>query len=82
MTRSRRGALQPDLVLMDVTMPKRSGIDAAAIILAELPSQAIVMFSADLGAVHRGSAPRGLEVWVDKADLGELVAAAHRHRAG
>ena len=71
--------LQPDLVLMDVAMPRRSGIEAAADILAERPAQAIVMFSADLDAVRRGAAPSALGEWVDKADVGELVATARRH---
>ncbi len=38
--------LTPDLVTMDIVMPKRSGIDAAKAILAEHPSACIVMCSA------------------------------------
>ena len=38
--------LQPDLVTMDIVMPKRSGIDAVKIILAEHPSACVVMCSA------------------------------------
>jgi len=38
--------LQPELVTMDIVMPKRSGIDAVKAILAEQPSARIVMCSA------------------------------------
>ena len=38
--------LQPDLVTMDIVMPKRSGIDAVKIILAENPTACVVMCSA------------------------------------
>ena len=38
--------LLPDLVTMDIVMPKRSGIDAVKTILAESPTACIVMCSA------------------------------------
>lgn len=38
--------LQPDLVTMDIVMPKRSGIDAVRGILAEDPQAQVVMCSA------------------------------------
>ncbi len=38
--------LMPDLVTMDIVMPKRSGIDAVKIILAENPTACVVMCSA------------------------------------
>jgi len=38
--------LQPDLVTMDIVMPKRSGIDAAKTILAKHSTARIVMCSA------------------------------------
>ncbi|MBJ20600.1 MAG: hypothetical protein CL933_14415 [Deltaproteobacteria bacterium] len=38
--------LQPDLVTMDIVMPKRSGIDAVNTILAENPAACVVMCSA------------------------------------
>jgi two-component system chemotaxis response regulator CheY len=38
--------LAPDLVTMDIVMPKRSGIDAVKRILAEHPTACIVMCSA------------------------------------
>ena len=39
-------ALQPDLVTMDIVMPKRSGIDAVKGILADHPDACVVMCSA------------------------------------
>jgi len=38
--------LLPDLVTMDIVMPKRSGIDAVKAILSESPAACIVMCSA------------------------------------
>ena len=38
--------LQPDLVTMDIVMPKRSGIDAVKAILAGDPTACVVMCSA------------------------------------
>ena len=38
--------LHPDLVTMDIVMPKRSGIDAAKVILEEDPGARVVMCSA------------------------------------
>ncbi len=38
--------LHPDLVMMDIVMPKRSGIDAVKAITAEDPSATVVMCSA------------------------------------
>jgi len=38
--------LHPDLVMMDIVMPKRSGIDAVKAIQAESPGATIVMCSA------------------------------------
>jgi two-component system chemotaxis response regulator CheY len=38
--------LSPDLVTMDIVMPKRSGIDAVKAIIAEHPTACVVMCSA------------------------------------
>lgn len=37
--------LRPDVVLMDIVLPKRSGIDATKLILAEYPEIKVVAFS-------------------------------------
>ena len=39
-------AEQPDVIVMDIRMPTVNGLDLAGEILAEEPSQAIVLFSA------------------------------------
>src|SRR4051812_5086778 len=39
-------AERPDVIVMDIRMPTVSGLDLAGEILAESPSQAIVLFSA------------------------------------
>ena len=38
--------LHPDVVMMDIVMPKRSGIDAVKVIRADAPSARVVMCSA------------------------------------
>jgi two-component system chemotaxis response regulator CheY len=38
--------LQPDVVMMDIVMPKRSGIDAVKAIKADAPAARVVMCSA------------------------------------
>ncbi len=40
------GALHPDLVTMDIVMPKRSGIDAVKGIIGKAPDACVVMCSA------------------------------------
>ena len=37
--------LQPDLILMDINLPDGTGVDAAAVILAELPSTKIIFLT-------------------------------------
>jgi len=70
-------ALKPDLVLMDIGMPELNGIEATALILAEVPGTRVVILSSheDQGVVLRAvrSGARGYVLKTATAD--ELAAA-------
>ena len=48
--------LQPDLVLMDVSMPTMSGYDATRIIKEQYPETRVVILSSHSGEVYRSAA--------------------------
>ena len=63
----------PTVVLLDNQMPKLSGIEAAAQILAEAPDQMIVLFSAYLSPEIAAEAERlGVLACVSKNDVSKL----------
>ena len=68
--------VQPDLVVLDVLMPGRSGIEVAPEIRAASPRSRILLYSS-LDTLARANPSRiGVDVIVDKAArLGELEAA-------
>jgi CheY-like chemotaxis protein len=41
----------PDLIVMDLTMPVMNGLDAAKILLVQMPSIPIIMFSNTANAI-------------------------------
>ena len=49
---SRARELQPDVVIMDISMPELNGIDAASQILAELPKTLVIILSMSGTAEH------------------------------
>jgi len=74
----------PDVVLLDVNMPKRSGIDAARAIKEELPSTQVVMFTvsdqeADLFEAIKAGASGYL---LKEVDPTEVAAAVRQINAG
>ena len=70
---TQAAAVQPDLVVLDVLMPGRSGIEVAPEIRAASPRSRILLYSS-LDTLARANPNRiGVDAIVDKAEsLGEL----------
>lgn len=70
-------SLSPDVVLLDVRMPRMGGIEAAREILSHLPNVHIVMLSAyDDGSLKTEAQAAGASTFLVKGcPLAELVAA-------
>jgi DNA-binding NarL/FixJ family response regulator len=70
-------SLSPDVILLDVRMPRMGGIDAAREILSHLPNVRIVMLSAyDDGSLKSEALAAGASTFLVKGcTLDELVAA-------
>lgn len=65
----------PTVILLDNQMPKLSGIEAAAQILAEAPDQLIVLFSAYLSESIVAEATKlGVSACVSKSEVNNLPA--------
>ena len=63
----------PDVLILDNRMPGLSGLDVAREILAELPSQVVILFSAHLDDDLRAAAATiGIRACVDKRDIRDL----------
>ena len=73
-------SLLPDLVLMDVSMPRMDGLTATRAILAELPDTKIIIISQNDPAVMTAQAKKaGAEAFVGKANLArELIPAIEK----
>ena len=70
---------QPDVIVMDMRMPRMTGLAAAEEILAKSPEQPIIMCSAYMDANDRSRADAlGVVQCLDKYDLAELPAAVRR----
>lgn len=70
-------SLSPDVILLDVRMPRMGGIEAAREILSHLPNVRIVMLSAyDDGSLKAEAQAAGASTFLVKGcPLAELVAA-------
>ena len=72
--------LEPDLIVLDVSMPGLSGIEVARQILAEDPTQPIILFSAYLHpSVIAEAEKAGVRECIDKDQLQRLAEAATKH---
>jgi DNA-binding NarL/FixJ family response regulator len=80
------GRHRPNLVLMDISMPRLGGVEATRIICREHPGMKIIMLSMHMhedyviqslragaaGYVHKGSPPRELELAIESVMRGQL----------
>ena len=72
--------LKPDLILLDVAMPRTNGIVVASVLKDMLPNVRIVLFTMYSEAVHRTFAHEGLAVdgVIDKGEgMGKLAECVH-----
>ena len=76
--------LKPDVVVLNVVMPKMSGFEAARRIHAQSPSVSIVILSSHKDAQFLATAREcGATGYVEKLDAGtELVNAIHATASG
>jgi DNA-binding NarL/FixJ family response regulator len=78
--------LKPDLLILDICMPKLNGVDAAQQILKRNPAQVILILTAvDSEQVVRDCLEAGVRGWVFKSDgtddLTTAVEALQRHKS-
>ena len=67
---NQAGRLHPDLVLMDIKMPKRNGFDAARSIKGISPSTQVVMLSFNADESYRRMARQHLaDGFIDKSSM-------------
>ncbi len=67
-------ALKPNLIVLDITMPHRSGIQVLREIRKEDPETAIIMFTADPSTVLREVClEAGADYYLGKSELAELI---------
>ena len=69
--------LQPDVIVLDITMPRLNGLDAAAVIRKEVPTAKVVILSQHQPALMKQVAlTAGAGAYVTKSEVSrELMAA-------
>jgi DNA-binding NarL/FixJ family response regulator len=81
----KAGELEPDIVILDMTMPELNGLDAAVQIKRRLPNTEILMFSADQSDdVIRRAFEAGVKSFIFKSEphhfVVEAVESLSRHK--
>jgi DNA-binding NarL/FixJ family response regulator len=67
-------ALNPDVVLLDVSLPDASGLDVARNLRAEFPTVKIILVSQnDAVQLQRGVDSSGADACVDKSELANAL---------
>lgn len=63
-------ALHPDVILLDISLPGRSGMQILPELRSNLPNTVIVMVTNNRASIYREEAfRRGADAFVDKSDL-------------
>jgi DNA-binding NarL/FixJ family response regulator len=70
----KAGALNPDLILLDYSMPVLNGIEAGYVLQAILPEVPIIMFiGKESSAIESAAISAGIRAVVPKADMDRLA---------
>lgn len=74
------GSEQPDLIVLDMEMPRSSGMDAIAPLKEKAPAAKIVMYSShDAPEVRDDALARGADAYLDKlAPISEMASEMER----
>jgi DNA-binding NarL/FixJ family response regulator len=75
----KAGTLKPDLIILDLTMPVMTGLDAAPLLKQLLPDTPIILFTQHEGSeVERQAQAVGIDTVVSKTKaVSDLVSKAH-----
>jgi len=75
----KAGELQPDLIILDLTMPEMNGLEAARQIRNSSPGTKIVIFSMhESPQVRKESRDAGADAFVSKSALGDELSSVSK----